>query len=74
MIWPSRYLDLSVLDFFVWGRTKDEVYKNKPTSLQEFEGRIENSLESIPAESFATCLRIVGAEDGIQVELALGKK
>lgn len=28
--WPSRLLDLTPLDFFLWGYVKDKVYANNP--------------------------------------------
>jgi len=81
LVWHSKSPDLSVLDFFVWGRTNDDVYRAKPKTLSELEARIESSLTCIPAEScrrafqsFESRLRIMAAGDGEQVELALGKK
>ena len=31
--WPANSPDLPPMDFFVWGRTKELVYKTKPKSL-----------------------------------------
>lgn len=30
--WPARSPDLTVLDFYLWGRIKDFLYKTRPTT------------------------------------------
>jgi len=38
------------MDFFLWGYTKDRVYKNRPRELEELKSRIEEAMHSIPQE------------------------
>ena len=79
--WPANSPDLSPMDFFVWGRTKELVYKTKPKNLDELEDRIGEVLRSIPAdssrrtfESFEERMRMVVCLQGAHIEIALNKK
>lgn len=45
--WPARSPDLSCLDFYLWGRIKDLVFANRPTTRQDMINRIRNSISSI---------------------------
>ncbi|EFN83658.1 hypothetical protein EAI_02637, partial [Harpegnathos saltator] len=38
--WPSKSLDLSSLDYFLWGYVKNNVYATKPANLADFKERI----------------------------------
>lgn len=38
--WPARSPDLTPLDFYLWGRIKDEVYKTEPRSPADLQGKI----------------------------------
>ena len=49
-IWPPRSPDLSVLDFYLWGPTKQKVYRNKPQSLQDLRDNILHQIEAITKE------------------------
>ena len=49
-IWPPRSPDLSVLDFYLWGATKQKVYRNKPQSLQDLRDNILHQIEAITQE------------------------
>ena len=42
--------DLSVLDFYLWGATKQKVYRNKPQSLQDLRDNILHQIEAITQE------------------------
>lgn len=46
--WPARSPDLTCLDFYLWGRVKDIVYKIRPTSREDMIIRIRNALNSLP--------------------------
>lgn len=45
--WPPRSPDLTCLDFFLWGRIKDIVYQNPPTTREDMILRIENAVNGI---------------------------
>lgn len=46
--WPARSPDLTCLDFYLWGRVKDIVYKVQPTTRADMIIRIRNALNSLP--------------------------
>ena len=50
--WPLRFqiLDLTPLDYFLWGYIKAHVYTDKPTSIGALEDNIESFIREIPAE------------------------
>ena len=48
--WPPRSPDLTPCDFYLWGYTKEEVYKTKPRTLEDLEIRIQQVLNAIPNE------------------------
>ena len=39
-----------VLDFYLWGATKQKVYRNKPQSLQDLRDNILHQIEAITLE------------------------
>ena len=46
--WPPRSLDLTQCDFYLWGYTKEKVYKKKPRILEDLERRIREVLNDNP--------------------------
>jgi hypothetical protein len=48
--WPARSHNLTPCDFFLWGWAKEEVYRTKPTTLNELEDRIRHVLTNVPQE------------------------
>lgn len=48
--WPPRSPDLTVLDYYFWGRVKEIVYSTKPSSKQDMKMRIESAIASISPE------------------------
>ena len=46
----------SPLDFFLWGYAKDNVYKNKPTSISELKQEITTFMRAISAD---TCKAVI---------------
>lgn len=49
--WPPRSPDLTVLDFYLWGRLKDIVYQTRPTTRENMIERIQSAITTIsPAE------------------------
>jgi len=48
--WAAHSPDLNPLDFFLWGYAKDNVYANKPTTLQELMTAITKFIKAIPEE------------------------
>ena len=45
--WPARSPDLTPCDF-LWGWAKEEVYRSKPSNLDELEARILHVLTNVP--------------------------
>lgn len=46
-VWPARSPDLTPLDFYIFGRIKNNIFKNRPHTLEELEEAIRHELESI---------------------------
>lgn len=44
----SRSPDLTCLDFYLWGRVKELVVANRPTTKQDMIQRIRNTIRQIP--------------------------
>lgn len=49
--WPPRSPDLTAPDFFLWGHCKQEVYKAKPTNLNELKQSIRATIAAIPVST-----------------------
>lgn len=47
--WPARSPDLTVMDFYLWGRLKDIVYKDRPTTPNNMKDRIREAIRNISA-------------------------
>lgn len=45
--WPARSPDLTVLDFYLWGRIKNLVFATRPTTRDNMIMRIRNAVQSI---------------------------
>ena len=45
--WPSRSLDLTPPDIFLWGYLMNGVYHNSPTSLQDQKNKITEDIHDI---------------------------
>ena len=48
--WPARSPDLSVLDYYLWGRVKDLVYCERPTTRDNMIHRIRDAIRSLDAD------------------------
>lgn len=49
--WPARSPDLTIMDFFVWGRVKQIVYQEHiPNDSEILKNRITHAVRSIPRE------------------------
>lgn len=48
--WPARSPDLTVMDFYLWGRLKDMVYGTAPTTRDEMKERIRLACRQINEE------------------------
>lgn len=48
--WPPRSPDLTPLDFYLWGRIKEIVYKTPVTTREDLENRVRTALGSIEGE------------------------
>ena len=38
--WPARSPDLTPLDFFLWGVLKNQVFSDKPKTLNDLKGKL----------------------------------
>lgn len=54
--WPARSPDLTCLDFYLWGRVKDLVYKIRPTTPEDMIVRIRNAINSISKAEIQTAV------------------
>ena len=58
--YPPRSLDLTPLDFFLWGYLKDKVYAMRPGTVAELRATIERECTQMLRELFrAVCYSIV---------------
>ena len=57
--WPPRSPDLTPCDFYLWGYTKEEVYKTKPRTLEDLEIRIQQVLNAIPNDILLKVVRSI---------------
>lgn len=54
--WPPRSPDLTVMDFYLWGRLKDIVYQTRPTTPEDMVERIETGIASLPRAEIASAV------------------
>lgn len=51
ILWPPRSPDLTIMDFFFWGRIKQIVYSNRiPNDVEVLKNRIRDAVNSISLE------------------------
>jgi len=61
--WPARSPDLTPMDFFFWGRLKDIVYVQRPTTKNDMMQRIRDACQLISGEE------ILRATDSVRQRL-----
>ena len=73
--WPARSPDLTILDFFVWGYLKEQVYATRPRDRDELKQRIREACARITPEmlraaqrSFIERVNLCAARQGGHVE------
>jgi len=73
--WPPYSPDPSSMDYYLWGKVKDKVYKNKPKTLPELKAKIKTTIEEIPEselrsviDNFEKRLRLTISKNGEHVE------
>jgi len=54
--WPANSPDLSPLDFFLWGYVKEQVYRNRPETIDQLKSRIESVIGSISIETLESTI------------------
>lgn len=54
--WPARSPDLTVLDFYFWGRIKDLVFQTRPTTRENLIFRIQNAIHGLPIAEIETAI------------------
>ena len=47
MNWPPRSCDLTLLDFFLWGFLKSQLYGNKPQTIDALKVNIRHAIDQI---------------------------
>lgn len=50
VVWPARSPDLTMMDFFLWGRIKESVYVTECDNEVEMRQRIISAFESVKAD------------------------
>ena len=55
--YPPRSPDLTPLDFYLWGILKDEVYRQKPATLNALRETIEASCAAITPDTLTAVVR-----------------
>ena len=75
VLWPPNSPDLNPLDYFLWGYCKENVYKNKPRTLEELKSEVEKIVSEISQDTlkkvignFATWLNLVVEKNGSHIE------
>ena len=59
--YPARSPDLTPMDFFLWGYLKDNVYGNKPRTIDALKLEIERQCRDIPNDMFRDVCESLGA-------------
>lgn len=54
--WPARSPDLTILDFYLWGRIKGIVYQTRPTTPENMIDRIRDAVTNISRAEISTAL------------------
>lgn len=57
--WPARSPDLTPMDFYLWGRIKEEVYKDEPRSPHDLQEKITAFCRSLPRREVLKATRDV---------------
>uniref|UniRef100_A0A1B6HAJ0 Tc1-like transposase DDE domain-containing protein n=1 Tax=Homalodisca liturata TaxID=320908 RepID=A0A1B6HAJ0_9HEMI len=73
--YPARSPDLTCMDFYLWGRLKDLVYKSRPTTREDMMQRIREAINTISREeiiravdSFTSRIELCLENNGLQFE------
>lgn len=48
--WPARSPDLTVMDYYLWGRLKEIVYRTAPTTKDDMKDRIREACRRLSEE------------------------
>ena len=74
--WPPRSLDITPLDFFLWGYVKDVMYHTKVKDISDLKKRITAAVEAIDEEMLKRTwteieyrLDILHATNGAHIEI-----
>lgn len=54
--WPARSPDLTCLDFYLWGRLKDIVFQNRPTTRENMINRIRSAIRGLSIAEVETAV------------------
>ena len=46
-LWPPRSLDLTILDFYLWGYLKDKVYEGNPQTIDNLKISVIQRMQEI---------------------------
>ena len=55
--WPPESIDITLLDFFLWGFVKDIIYRKKVSNVDDLKARITAVIVSVDMDMFARTWR-----------------
>jgi hypothetical protein len=58
-VWPPHSLDLSSLDFFLWGHLKDNVGNPKPDTFEQLKSAIHREIRKITPVNFVGLVYLI---------------
>ena len=74
--WPPHSLDITPLDFFLWGYVKDIVYRTKVWDMTDLKQKISNAIATIDEtmlqrtwQEIEYCLDVLRATNGGHIEV-----
>ena len=47
VVWPSRFYDLTSLNYYLWGAVKDKCYADKPETIDALKDNIHKAISEI---------------------------
>ena len=59
--YPAHSLDLTPINFFMWGYLKDKIYRTKPRTINALKLEIERQCRDIPIDLFRDVCESLGA-------------
>ena len=57
IVWPPRSLDLTPLDYYLWGAVKDKYYADKPETMDDLKDNIREAIGEIQQHTIDNVLK-----------------